>query len=66
MISSRIMGNMVIICVLVGLLAWSGAAHAVKPNPPGKQGGKFVVLGTGDVLDVRTSLRWQQAPGGAR
>ena len=66
MISSRIMGNMVIICVLVGLLAWSGSVYAVKPNPPGKQGGKFVVLGTGDGLDVRTSLRWQQAPGGAR
>jgi len=37
--------------LLMGLLAW------------GKQPRQFVVLGTGDVLDERTSLRWQQTPG---
>jgi hypothetical protein len=52
-----------VVSILVGLLAWSGPAQAVKPNPPGKQAGKFVVLGTGDVLDTTTSLRWQQTPG---
>lgn len=61
--SSRILRGMGVVGVLVGLLAWSGQVHAVKPNPPGKQAGKFVVLGTGEVLDTTTSLRWQQTPG---
>lgn len=62
MIDSRIMGGMRVVGVLVGLLTWSGVADAKKPTPPGKQG-KFVVLGTGQVLDTTTSLRWQQKPG---
>jgi len=61
--SSGIIRSIGVVSVLVGLLAWSGVADAVKPNPPGKQAGKFVVLGTGDVLDTTTSLRWQQTPG---
>ena len=40
-------------------------AQAVKPNSPGKQANQFVVLGTGEVLDVTTGLRWQQTPGSA-
>jgi len=51
-----------VVCVVVGLLAWG--AYAVKLNSPEMQTGPFVVvLGTADVLDVRTSLSWQQAPG---
>ena len=56
------MRGLVAVGVVAGLLAWSGPVEAVKPNPPGKQG-KFVVLGTGEVLDTTTSLRWQQTPG---
>ena len=51
---------------LLGVLAvvwWAGPAQAVKPTPSGKQAGKFVVLGTGEVWDTTTSLRWQQTPG---
>ena len=39
--------------LLVGLLTWSGPAEAKR----------FVVLGTGEVFDTATSLRWQQTPG---
>lgn len=59
--SLRIIRSIGILSLLVGLLAW--AAHAVKVNPQGNQAGPFVVLGAAEVLDVRTSLRWQQTPG---
>jgi len=60
---SRMMRGIGVVGVLVGLLAWG--AYVMKPNPPGKQAGPFVVLETGNVLDMRTSLRWQQEPGSA-
>ena len=59
--SRFIVGIGVVSVLLVGLLAWR--ADAMNPNPPGKQAGSFVVLGTAEVLDERTSLRWQQTPG---
>lgn len=51
--------------VVAGLLVLSNAAHAVKPNPHGKQADQFMVLPTGDVLAVTKStfLVWQQIPG---
>jgi hypothetical protein len=64
MIGSRLMRGLGIVSILVGLLVWSGAVQAKKPNSPGNQGDGFVVLGNGDVLDTTTSLRWQQDPGG--
>ena len=49
--------------VIAVLAVLAGPAQAVKPDPSGKQAGKFVVLGTGEVLDTTTSLRWQRDPG---
>jgi hypothetical protein len=59
--SRFIVGIGVVSVLLVGLLAWR--ADAMNPNPPWKQAGSFVVMGTAEVLDERTSLRWQQTPG---
>ena len=60
---SRMIKGIGVVGLLVGVLVMG--AFAVKPEPPGKPAGPFVVLETGDVLDVRTSLRWQQEPGSA-
>jgi len=62
MMGARMMRGMGVVGLLVGLLAWG--VYTMKSNPPG-QARPFVVLETGDVLDVRTSLRWQQEPGSA-
>ena len=62
---SHIWRGMGVVGVLVAVLVWSGVAQAVQPNPPGKSADRFVVLGTGEVLDVTTGLRWQQTPGSA-
>ena len=49
--------------VLVGGVGLVGPARGINPNFRGKQMERFVVLGSGDVLDVHTSLRWQKEPG---
>ena len=62
MIGSRFLRGIGIVSMMVGLMAWSGPAQAVKPNL--KLTPVFVVLGNGEILDATTSLRWQQDPGG--
>lgn len=57
----RIIRSIGIIILLMGLLAWG--VHAVKLNPTRNQVGPYVLIGAAEVLDVRTSLRWQQTPG---
>ncbi len=50
---------------VLGVVGLHSEGIAEQPNPPGQQAGRFVALPNGEVLDVTTSLRWQQTPGSA-
>ncbi len=59
----QILIGLVSVAFLIGVVPMGTPLGSVAQAAPGNQAKQFVVLGTGEVLDLTTGLRWQPAPG---